>query len=65
MTISVRLASKCLKVWPTRSQLGMVVAMSVILSKTGGTVNGVEAVRKSYPSFFEDIKNLGAEVELL
>ena len=43
----------------------IVMAMSVILSKTGGTVNGAEAVRKSYPSFFEDIKNLGAEVELL
>lgn len=43
----------------------IVMAMSVILSKTGGTVDGAEAVRKSYPSFFEDIKNLGAEVELL
>ena len=43
----------------------IVMALSVILSKTGGTINGAEAVRKSYPSFFEDIKKLGAEVELL
>jgi 3-phosphoshikimate 1-carboxyvinyltransferase len=43
----------------------IVMALSVILSKTGGIINGAEAVRKSYPSFFEDIKKLGAEVELL
>ena len=43
----------------------IVMAMSVILSKTGGLLNGAEAVRKSYPRFFEDIKRLGAEVELL
>ena len=42
----------------------IVMAMSVILSKTGGTIQGVEAVRKSYPGFFEDIKGLGANVEL-
>lgn len=40
----------------------IVMAMSVILSKTGGKINGAQAVRKSYPSFFEDIKKLGAEV---
>ena len=43
----------------------IVMATSVILSKTGGILSGAEAVRKSYPSFFEDIKRLGAEVELL
>lgn len=42
----------------------IVMALSVILSKIGGTVDGVEAVKKSYPNFFEDIKQLGAEVEL-
>lgn len=42
----------------------IVMAMSAILSYTGGKIQGVEAVRKSYPSFFEDIKKLGAEVEL-
>lgn len=43
----------------------IVMAMSVILSKTGGAINGVEAVRKSYPKFFDDIVKLGAEVEIL
>jgi len=42
----------------------IVMALSVILSETGGEISGVEAVRKSYPGFFEDIKKLGAEVEL-
>ena len=27
-------------------------------------IEGVEAVRKSYPGFFDDIKRLGGEVEL-
>ena len=43
----------------------IVMAMSVILSKTGGSISGAEAVKKSYPDFFEKIKTLGAEVELL
>lgn len=43
----------------------IVMAMSVILSKTGGSINGAEAIRKSYPGFFEDIKKLGAEVNIL
>ena len=42
----------------------IVMALSVILSKTGGAINGAQAIRKSYPGFFEDIKGLGAEVEL-
>ena len=42
----------------------IVMAMSVILSKTGGSLKGADAVRKSYPHFFEDIKRLGAKVEL-
>ena len=39
------------------------MAMSVILSKIGGSIDGAEAVRKSYPGFFDDLKRLGAEVE--
>jgi len=42
----------------------IVMALSVILSETGGEISGVEAVRKSYPGFFGGIKKLGAEVEL-
>jgi 3-phosphoshikimate 1-carboxyvinyltransferase len=40
------------------------MAMSVILSKIGGTIEGAEAIRKSYPGFFDDIRKLGAEVVL-
>ncbi len=42
----------------------IVMAMSVILSRTGGAIEGAEAIGKSYPGFFEEIKRLGAEVEL-
>jgi 3-phosphoshikimate 1-carboxyvinyltransferase len=42
----------------------IVMAMSVILSKIGGTIEGAEAIRKSYPGFFDDIRKLGAEVVL-
>ena len=42
----------------------IVMALSVILSKTGGAIGGVEAVRKSYPGFFADIRQLGADVEI-
>lgn len=42
----------------------IVMAMAVILSQIGGVIDGVEAVKKSYPGFFEDIRHLGAEVKL-
>ena len=40
------------------------MALSVILSRTGGCLTGAEAVRKSYPGFFRDIQGLGAETEV-
>jgi len=42
----------------------IVMAMSVVLSKIGGEISGIEAVRKSYPKFFEDIKMIGAKVDI-
>lgn len=42
----------------------IVMAMSVILSKTGGEIAGIEAVKKSYPGFFKDIQRLGAKVDI-
>jgi len=42
----------------------IVMALSVILSQTGGEITGVQAVCKSYPKFFEHIQQLGAEVTL-
>ena len=43
----------------------IVMAMSVLLSRLGGEIDGAEAVSKSYPNFFEDIQNLGIKVKLL
>ena len=42
----------------------IVMATSVILSQTGGSVSGAEAIKKSYPGFFDDIRKLGAKVSL-
>ena len=42
----------------------IVMALSLILSRIGGSIDDAQAVRKSYPGFFEDIRKLGAEVEL-
>ena len=41
----------------------IVMALSLILSEYGGEIDGAEAVRKSYPAFFENIINLGAKVK--
>lgn len=41
----------------------IVMALSLILSKYGGEIEGAEAVRKSYPGFFRDIEKLGSEVK--
>ena len=40
----------------------IVMSMALLLSLTGGTLAGAEAVSKSYPGFFEDIMSLGIEV---
>lgn len=40
----------------------IVMALSVILTLFGGEIDGAEAVTKSYPNFFGDIKALGVEV---
>ena len=42
----------------------IVMALSVLLSVCGGKIEGAEAVNKSYPEFFLDIKKIGIEVEI-
>ncbi|MBQ8213041.1 MAG: 3-phosphoshikimate 1-carboxyvinyltransferase [Clostridia bacterium] len=39
----------------------VVMSMAVLCTKVGGTVTGAEAVGKSYPDFFDDLKALGVE----
>ena len=42
----------------------IVMACAIALSVLGGEIDGCEAITKSYPSFFEDLKKAGIEVEL-
>jgi len=41
------------------------MAMTVVLSCVGGVIDGAEAVKKSYPDFFDTIKQLGVGVEYI
>ena len=41
----------------------IVMALSVLLSLTGGEIDGAEAVSKSYPAFFDDLTKLGINIE--
>ncbi len=40
----------------------IVMALSVLLTLTGGEIIGAEAIKKSYPGFFDDLRALGIEV---
>ena len=40
----------------------VVMALSVLLRMTGGTIAGAEAVRKSWPDFFETLKETGTDL---
>ncbi len=43
----------------------IVMALAIALSRLGGEICGCEAVSKSYPSFFEDLKKAGIDVQLI
>ena len=40
----------------------IVMALSLLLSRTGGVIQGAQAVRKSYPDFFEVLQSLNISV---
>ena len=42
----------------------IVMALAVLLSRTGGVIEGAEAVRKTYPDFFEVMQGLGMKVSI-
>ena len=42
----------------------VVMSMAVLLSAFGGDIEGAEAVRKSFPDFFDVMKSLGFEVTI-
>ena len=41
----------------------IVMSEAVLLTQTGGIIDGAEAVSKSFPDFFEKLASLGIEVE--
>ena len=41
------------------------MSMAVLCSVTGGTLKNAQCVNKSYPDFFEDIKNLGITYNII
>ncbi len=41
----------------------IVMALSLLLTLTGGSIEGAEAVRKSFPDFFTKLQSLGIEVD--
>lgn len=43
----------------------VVMALSVLATRTGAEIFGAEAVRKSYPGFFEALRRLSVDVEIL
>jgi 3-phosphoshikimate 1-carboxyvinyltransferase len=40
----------------------IVMALSVLCAQTGGTIRGAEAVRKSFPDFFEKLQRAGVRL---
>ena len=42
----------------------IVMAAAVLLSRLGGTVEGIEAVAKSYPDFFSQLQSVNIKVEI-
>ena len=42
----------------------VVMALSILTSITGGTINGAEAVRKSWPDFFDVMKHAGMNLKV-
>lgn len=42
----------------------IVMSLAVLASRYGGEIDGCEAVKKSYPEFFEHIKRLGVEFKI-
>ena len=41
----------------------IVMAMTLLLTLTGGEIDGAQAISKSYPDFFDELEKLGLEVK--
>lgn len=42
----------------------IVMALSILASTTGGTIDGIEAVNKSFPNFFKELQELGINLSI-
>ena len=42
----------------------IVMALAVLLTRTGGEIDGAEAVNKSFPAFFSALEKLGTEIKV-
>ena len=42
----------------------IVMALAVLCMRTGGTIDGAEAVRKSFPGYWESLRSLGAKATI-
>lgn len=63
ITVPKQNLRNCNKILNGHNDHRIVMSLSLILSMYGGTIDGAEAVRKSYPDFFKDIVYLGAKVK--
>lgn len=72
--VSVRIENDTIVVYPAQfhapdevlyghNDHRIVMSLAILLTKTGGIIDGAEAVKKSMPDFFEKLKQLGAKVE--
>ncbi len=64
ITVPKQNLRNCNKILNGHNDHRIVMSLSLILSMYGGTIDGAEAVRKSYPDFFKDIVYLGAKVKI-
>ena len=42
----------------------IVMSLAVLLTLVGGEIDGAEAIKKSYPAFFDDLASLGVKIEI-
>jgi len=43
----------------------MALSVAAACSNTPCSIDGAQAIQKSYPTFFEDLQSIGGKVELL
>nr|MCR5609261.1 3-phosphoshikimate 1-carboxyvinyltransferase [Lachnospiraceae bacterium] len=65
VTITKTKLQKPKEVLESHNDHRITMALSTILVITGGSIDGAECISKSMPDFFEKLKKLGADVEII